>query len=171
MPTSIQFTATFSDYLNAQRLHGKRNWWARIVHIANRRVLPAFGVLSMIAGVAIAKKGDSRMSFLLVTGCGLFLMSYPLIARLYLGYCYRMTRAGTGECEFDFNSDSIQTRTTNTKGEVEWAAIRSFSEDEKSFLLYIAPAKFFVIPKRVCSEDQINELRSLFQAQVVAKTG
>jgi hypothetical protein len=169
MPTSIQFTITFNDYLNAQRLHSKSRWWKRLVQIANRMVLPAFGVLLVIGGVAIARDGESSKSFLLVIGCGLFLLSYPLLARLYLGYCYRVTRAGTGECEFDFNSDSIQTRTTNTKGEVQWPAIRSFSEDKKSFLLYIAPAKFFVIPKRVCSEDQINELRSLFQTQVIAK--
>ena len=160
MPVQLDYTLTFNDYLQAQWLHCNRRWRSGFVQLMNTRILPGFGLLLAVLGLAASVNWA-------IIGLGLLLMSYPLLLRLYFGYCYRTTRS-EGECKIEFNQDMIRTSTTNTKGEVQWAAIRSFSEDKKSFLLYIAPAKFFVIPKRVCSEDQINQLRSLFQAQVVA---
>lgn len=163
MPVQLDYTLTFNDYLHAQWLHGDRRWRNGFVQVMNTRILPGFGLLLIVLGLAASRNW-------VVVGLGLLLMSYPLLLRLYFRYCYRATRS-EGECKIEFNQDLIRTSTTNTKGEVQWAAIRSFSEDKKIFLLYIAPAKFFVIPKRVCSEEQINELRCLFHAQVVAKAG
>jgi hypothetical protein len=55
----------------------------------------------------------------------------------------------------------IRTLGAHSKSEIEWAAIQFFSENKKVFLLYLAPGKFIVIPKRVCSVEQVSELHSL----------
>jgi hypothetical protein len=53
---------------------------------------------------------------------------------------------------------------------MEWKAIHYFREDKSVFLLYLAPAKFIAIPKRVCTEEKITELRSLLSRQVKPTT-
>jgi hypothetical protein len=53
---------------------------------------------------------------------------------------------------------------------MEWKGIHYFREDKNVFLLYLAPAKFLAIPKRVCTEEQITEFRSLLSRQVKPKT-
>ena len=49
---------------------------------------------------------------------------------------------------------------------MEWATIERTVEDKKSFLLYVAPGKFLVVPKRVYSSGQIEELQMLLQGKV-----
>jgi hypothetical protein len=51
------------------------------------------------------------------------------------------------------------------KSEIEWPAISRFAEDKNVFLLYMAQAKFLVIPKRILSAEQIEEARALFTAK------
>jgi hypothetical protein len=60
----------------------------------------------------------------------------------------------------------IRCKGEHSKSEIEWCAIQSFSEDESLFLLYLAPGRFLAIPKRVCTTEQIEELRLLFQRQI-----
>ena len=54
----------------------------------------------------------------------------------------------------------------NIKSDFDWTAVQLFREDKKIFILYIAAAKFIAIPKRVCTEAQTEELRSLFQREI-----
>jgi hypothetical protein len=53
---------------------------------------------------------------------------------------------------------------------MDWKAVKTFLENKKIFMLYLAPAKFIVIPKRVCTEAQIGELRMLLLRQVKPAT-
>jgi len=66
---------------------------------------------------------------------------------------------------FEFDETSIRSTTQGTRGEIEWSAIRALREDEKLLLIYLAPAKMFMIPKRVCTPAQIEELRQLCQSR------
>jgi len=76
--------------------------------------------------------------------------------------------SGAGDCAIEFDENIIRTQGPHSKSEINWKAIRSFSEDMKSFLLYLTPGKFIVIPKRVCANEQVEELRALFQRNVQA---
>jgi hypothetical protein len=49
---------------------------------------------------------------------------------------------------------------------MDWGAVKSFRENEKILLLYTAPALFVPIPKHVCTEEQVTELRSLLLRKV-----
>ena len=96
------------------------------------------------------------------------MLCYPLFMRLRWKRCYVRTRSEEGECTVDFDDAMIRTAAANTRSEIQWQAVRSFSESQKVFLLYLAPAKFIVIPKRICAEKLADELRLLFKQEIGA---
>jgi len=61
------------------------------------------------------------------------------------------------------------TATDNSASEIGWKAIHDVNQDSNLFMLYLAPAKFLAIPKRICSAAQIEELNQLFASQVLPK--
>jgi YcxB-like protein len=155
----LQFRFELSDYVHAQRLHRQTS------QVLFDFLLPACGAIIFVAGMAMHRTGSYTGAAIEFIG-GLFLLSFPILVRLNWRYCYRRTRPNDAEWNFEFSDDLIRTRTTNSRGEIEWSAIRSFAEDKNMFLLYLAPAKFFPIPKRACTPEEINELRELFQRRV-----
>jgi hypothetical protein len=170
VPIELNFTLSFEDYLSAQRLHFQRSWWPRVNQFLGRRVLPVVGVLLVIMAFLISGKGVPWLGFLLPAAFGVFLTLYPFYIRFKLKRCYIRTRTGAGVCTMTFGEDLIRTQDPNAKSEIKWTAIQSFSENIKVLLLFLAPAKFLVIPKRVCDESVISELRSLSQRKMQQRT-
>jgi hypothetical protein len=168
MPVHLQFNLSFQDYVEAQRLHAKRGWWPRLVLALGYTLVPIIGVLLIGLAFLLFRDDVSLSLAVLELGLGLFLVSYPLYLRLRWKRCYVRTRSESEDCTIDFDKERIKTQAANMRSEVEWSAIRSFSEGKNAFLLYFAPAKFFVVPKRVCTAQQVEELRSLFKAEIGA---
>jgi hypothetical protein len=75
---------------------------------------------------------------------------------------------GDGSRVIDFDQNSIRANEANVKSEVEWAAIQSIKEDKNIMMLYLAPAKFVMIPKRARFEEQYSELQELFRQNIRA---
>ena len=148
MLVHVEFTLKFNDYLDAQRLHATRGWWPRFDQFMGRMGFPFWGVLLLIFAYLIHGPGVSWLPVLFMSACAVFLLLYPFYIRFKLKRCYTRTE-GSG-----------------TKGEINWSTVRSFSENDKVFLLYLAPAKFIVIPKRACTESELAELRAQFQTNV-----
>jgi hypothetical protein len=86
--------------------------------------------------------------------------------RWKLKRCFSRTRVGDGDCKIELGEDCIRMAGGNTKSEIDWAAVRSMAENERVFMLYIAPAKFIAIPKKVCGSDQIEEFRQLCSRRI-----
>ena len=157
--TDIQFKFTFDDYVRAQRLHGNRNLI----------VVSLVGIIFLLASGALFRLGNGG-SGSAMAGAGVILVFYPWLIRLNWKYCYKRTRSNDGECTFTFTDEHIHTRSSNARSDVEWSAVRRVAEDKHIFLLYLAPAKFFPIPKRACTPEQIEELRQLFANRVSSRT-
>src|SRR5664279_5460645 len=149
MLVHLEFTLGFNDYLDAQRLHARRSWWPRFNQFMGRFGFPIWGALILIFAYLIHGPGD-RLFVLMMSACGVFLLLYPFYIRFKLKRCYTRTRMDTGDCTFEFEGTCIRSEGSGTKSEINWSAIQSLSENDKVFLLYLAPAKFIVIPKRVC---------------------
>jgi hypothetical protein len=162
MPIHLAFTLSFDDYFAAQRLHTKRSGWARFNWFMGRIFAPVWGVVLLGLSYLMHGPGVSLDSVMFVTACGLFLLAYPFYMQWKFKRCYTRTRVGDGDCTIQLGEDCIRMLGGNTKSEMDWAAVRSIAENEKVFMLYLAPAKFVAIPKRVCSPEQIEQLRSLF---------
>ena len=102
--------------------------------------------------------------------CAIILLCCPIYLHFQLRRCYKRTRSGNDGCQLTFGEERIGVEGQFSKGEMEWKGIHFFREDKNVFLLYLAPAKFLAIPKRVCTEEQITEFRSLLSRQVKPKT-
>jgi len=164
MPIHIEYTSTFKDYLCAQRLHAKRNAWSRINNFAIRRLAPVWGVLILLLALLAYSPGAWRSGwFQLMVGCALILILYPLYIRYRLNSCYRRTRIGDGTRKIDLDEHPIKAQEGHTRSEFDWSAVHSIREDRHVIMLYIAPAKFLMIPKRCCSQQETDEVKRLYR--------
>jgi YcxB-like protein len=168
MSVQLNFTLEFSDYVDAQRLHARRNWWLCLNYYTARFVLPVLGVCLIVIGSLNVSHGVPSALSVFNLGLGVFLVFYPWYYRARLKRCYRRTRTGDGEISVELGESMIHVKTENSNSELTWKAVQSFLEDQKLFMLYLAPAKFIALPKRVFSPEQIVELQSFLASQVKA---
>ena len=163
----IQYELTFQDFRAAQSLHAKRSAFPYFAHVACFLLYPFLGILGLLFTFTTAKwRHDHMFKDVLLLGGSAILILLPVYMLWIWRRLYRRTRSGSGNCNLNFGPDLIRTQAEHSRSEVEWPAIKRFTEDEKLFLLYLAPARFLVIPKRVCSAEHIEELRALFQSKI-----
>ena len=166
----INFQLSFDDYRAAQGLHSTRSTWARINYLMNYYLSPLFGVLAFAQAIALDwSKSAAGPTLWVVLGAYLFVG--PLYLRVRLKRSYKRTSTGSGVCTLTMVEDGILAETSNTESKIGWAAIQYSRENERLFMLYTAPAKFIVIPKRACSAEQIsrdqNHARAMVQKQLL----
>lgn len=162
----LAYSLTFPDYKAAQALHAKRSEIRYLAHCLARYVYPIFGVLILVYEFTPHHLGESPQTKLIGTLFGLVLLCFPIYMYWVTRRSYIRTRSTTEDCSVEFGQEMIRTQGPHTRSELEWTAIQSSFEDRKLFLLYLAPARFVVIPKRVCTAEQVDELRMLLQANV-----
>jgi len=154
----IQFELSFADFLAAQYLHATRNFIRRLLRIINFYIFPLFGVCMLCLAISI---WSDRSPALVMCVCSFVLIGYPAYYRIKMFQCYKRTRSGDGACGLTIEESGIRMASANSKSEMSWPAFRSFRENDTIYLLYTAPGKFLVIPKRACSPEQVEEIRSL----------
>jgi YcxB-like protein len=168
MPITLRFTLTFQDFLNAQRLHAKANWWRRLNYYAIF-MLPVLGVFVILTGNWRTPVNWPSATFTMAIG--LFCVLFPLYHRFRIKRCYRRTRTGSGDHSFEFGQEKIRVEAENMSSEFNWKAVQKYRENKSVITLYIAPAKFIIVPKRVLTTEQQHELHSLLASQVTGKSG
>jgi len=166
MPIRVHFEFTYRDYADTQNLHAKRGEWAYIAHFLAYYFYPFLGLLILLFEFLPGRHDGSSNAKIVSTVCGLVLLAIPIYRQFNLRRCYRRSRTGCGDCTIEFGEEIIHAKGELTKSEVQWSAIQSFSEDEKGFLLYLAPARFLPLPKRACSAAEIDDLRALFARKI-----
>ena len=171
MPITLRFTLTFQDYLNAMRLHARKNWWRCFGFYCARFVYPVIGAFIIWIGYLNWRTGVTWPSAGLTIGCGLVGLLFPLYYRFRLRSCYRRTRTGNGDHSFEFGQEKIRVETENMSTDFNWKAVQNYRENQSVITLYIAPAKFLIVPKRVLMPEQQRELQSLLASQVSERAG
>lgn len=168
MPIQLRYTLSFEDYLSAQRLHARRNWWLAMNLFLARFVVPVLGIcLILIAALDFRVHVTGTLSAACL-GLGIFLTLYPWYYAARLKRCYRRTRTGSEEQLVEIGEESIHMQAEAGTSDLVWKAVGFFREDKNVFLLYLAPAKFILLPKRVLAPEQIVQLRSLAAAKCPA---
>lgn len=162
----LEFKTDFRDFAPAQRLHEKRSEYSYLSYCVARYFWPAFGVLILLFEFTPHHSIPSSMPKAFSVACGLILICIPFYLQVVWKRAYNRSKSGNGSCALDFSEEIIRCQGEHSKSETKWSAFQSWSEDEKLFLLYLAPGRFLAIPKRVCTTEQIDELRSLFQQQI-----
>lgn len=169
MPIHLQFTLTLEDYVNAQFLYTRRSWWMSLNYFLYLYGFPALGLLGLLSTIYLFQIGTQLYSMIAVLAASLFLICYRPYYFFRLKRCYTQTRIGSGESSYDFDETLIRLEENNAMSEIKWAAVRSIAEDKNTFLIYIARAKAIMVPKRVCPEPQLTELRELCQRGIAAR--
>jgi hypothetical protein len=114
--------------------------------------------------VAAHRPAASEVSAILAA---LYLLSCPLILRFTYKNHFRRTRTTNEDSVIEFEETMIRCQGAHSSGEIEWAAIRSFSEDDKILILYLSPAKFLCVPKRACGKEEIEQLRAFLREKSI----
>jgi hypothetical protein len=162
----IQFELSFEDYLAAHRLHATRSLWSRLTRFLNYYFAPVWGIICIGCGLFFLGEHIDIQPIAILLVLGTFMAFYPLYLRFRLKHCYRGTRSETGDCIITLDMERILLEGRNTKSEMSWAAIQFYRESEAVVMLYLAPAKFVAIPKRVCTETQVGELRTILRQKM-----
>lgn len=169
MPIHLEFTLTFKDYLQAQDVHARCGAGQLSMGALSGIIFSTAGIITLVLAVTIARNPGSGENAIIVASVGALLLFFPFYYRFRHKSRYRRTLVDDGKYMLDVSDDLIQYESANTKSDIQWNAVQYFSEDKHLFLVYIAPAKFIPVPKRVCSTQQIDELRSLFQRHILPR--
>jgi|CZKF01.1.fsa_nt_gi hypothetical protein len=162
----IQFQLSLDDYLAAQRLHAIRSSWPRFTNALTHYIYPILGLCFLVLSIPLIGSKVPDHSGLTMIVCGMILVCCPLYMHFQRKRCYKRTRSDNGECNLTLDEERIGIEGQFTNGEMDWRAVKSFRENKKVFLLYLAPAKFLVVPKRVCTDAQISELRAILSQKI-----
>ena len=114
----------------------------------------------------LGSHGSAWVPALSLFTLGTFLALYPFYISYKLKRCFERTRTDAAECTIEFNEELIRATGSNSRSEIAWTGVTATAQDDKVFLLYLAPAKFLVIPQRACDEEQLSEIRELCQRKV-----
>ena len=165
MPINLRFTVALEDYLNAQSLHAQHHSWLGVKFFRARFVLPALGVGIILFGLLCF--GAPWAFHIILIFVGIWFVLYPWRRRAYLKRRYRRTRTGKAHTSVEISEESIHVEGENADTELSWKGVQSYLEDQKTFLLYWAPAKFMILPKRSFTPEQISQLQSLLARKSV----
>jgi hypothetical protein len=165
----ITFTPTQKDFMDAQRTHAWRRYNPAMARL-QRALEPFVGVFLILFSVHLARTNANRGIVLLEFVLGL----YVLLASRVLGpFLYRRAyrqRDSTGPdvTALDFEHDAIYMDSPgHSSGKLEWPAILGTIESETTLLLYLAPARFLIIPKRFLEGSQLKDLSHLLREKNV----
>ena len=167
----MRFKLSLEDYLNAQRFHAKRSMSSRFTFFVVWWVYPTVG-LSLIAIAFLIWRyhplsANTAGAIGGLLGGGGVLACWRLFIRRNFKKSYRRTRCGEGDVEVLLNENGIFSEISGlTKGEFSWKATKSWREDKEQVLIYLAPAIFVILPKRVVTESQLNDLRELLHRKM-----
>jgi YcxB-like protein len=166
----IAYTLTFLEFLEGQRVHENRSAKARVLRFLNWWFFPVLGLVLVLGSIVLWREGSPWLTVIVVFLYGLFLVCYRLLLLGRAKSKYTNTRRGDGSVLIQLEEDEIVAEWPECARSVaQWTAIKKFREDEKVLLIYVAPAIFFIVPKRALSPEQLSELLFLLNRKLVLR--
>lgn len=151
---NITYKLSQEEYLQAVNLHHKKNY--RVVKLA---------VYIVLAGIIVIIGTDFSNTREIITNtlAAFFSISfYMLFVRILSTHqaknIYTKSATLPYEITLRISGKGIRFDHLGTEKTIPWSLFIKWKKDEKYYLLYTGPRQFNVIPTRVMSEFQINEL-------------
>jgi uncharacterized protein YhhL (DUF1145 family) len=166
----ISYNLSLSDYLAAQHPHYRQTLSKRLSLILIYGVFPLLGILfGFFYLLSLVHPTGKPFSFTFVISTA-FLLLIPLWFQFNLRRLYKKSRVSDENCNLQFTDENIYAEMPGySKSTVERRAIRNYKEGGKAILLYMAPTRFFVVPKRVLKLGQRDELIALLDRKIETK--
>ncbi len=155
----INAQLTWTDYLNAQRLHMRPGTLGGIM----RYVLIGFFVLMVVAGMASAViAGGWAQSWPFLIPILLLLVAIPLYLYIFLPRRVRRLFEQHKELgapiEHEITPEGLLMTSQYGNSNRPWNIFRKWKENKDLLLLYITDLQFIMIPKRFFAAEQLTAL-------------
>ena len=161
---AADFQLTQDDYVEAQLSRYGRK--LRQIFVPGIVVLGA--ALAVTVVIALT---DPAIKASQLVRAWIFLATLSLLlVFLRSGMLYRMQfrrlQALHEPIRFEAEEGGIVYCTAKSKGVSKWEAFEKWQESKSSFLLYLHPRLFILIPKRVLDGEQVHALRELLKSRI-----
>jgi hypothetical protein len=163
---SFTYELTQSDYVDAQIMHLWRRYkpsttafWMRLTPIAG------FGFI--LLGLFFYVKNFSLWVVWVECLVGVYLIGRMPLAKFRLGRRYMRTLIHKGSVTLRFEEDAIYSEHPGVaSSRIEYTIIKSLYPAKNCILVYLAPAVFLILPRRIMTVTQQTELLTFLQVKM-----
>ena len=165
---NFEYQLTEQDFVDAFRAHWCRSLTWRIMRPVGLVLLVGLVVLSIF--VARGRSYDQAFQAILPLAILIVFWAVLLLSPVWqVKRLFRKNPDSHRPTKVEMDDESIRTRSADSESTMRWTKFVSFVESEKSFLLYPSAMGFNILPKRVLTSEQIEQLRTLIARHVSAK--
>lgn len=150
----------WKDYLKAQRLHMRPSRAARAaLYVA---MVVVIGALAYGFGAMAAGAGAEIWSWLLplVIIGGLTVLYYYVLLPWNVRRIFSQQKELSVPLEHEITDSALVSSSQYGSGVRPWADFHKWKEDKDVLLLYMSDVMFVLIPKRFCTAEQVEAIRS-----------
>jgi len=163
---TLTYEFTQSDYIAAQRMHAWRRYKPETAEFF-MRWNPLVGIVLFSLGIFFFVQHFDHWAAWVECLIGTYFMFVGALNKTILARRYRRTRIGTGPLTLRFEDDAIYSDCEgSSSSRIEYSAIKSLRPTTHNIVIYLAPAVFLAIPRRVLSEGQQSDLVGLINAKL-----
>ncbi len=161
---------TWQDYLKATYLHLRPNRWMQIVLYA----LVALFLLSLLSLVVLAVFFEADVSGVWSIILVVLIVVAAVLLNLFVLTPWRVRRLFaqhkeiSAPMELEITPTGLGMTTAYGNSNRPWGIFRKWKESRELLMLYITDIQFLMIPKRFCTAEQIEALRTHLQENNIA---
>src|SRR5882724_949328 len=152
----VRFLLTYQDFADAQRTH-RRRWFKAVV--IGLIIVTGLGILW-----AVTREVQRAYLYALPLWSLLLLLSLTF-NRAWKGN-FNKAFPTPRNIHYSFEEDAVRVDTEVAQATLQWPSFQFFREGKNIFLIYPQPRMFNMIPKRVLSTEQQQELRELLKRKL-----
>jgi hypothetical protein len=162
---AAEFQLTSDDYTEAQFSHSNRIFGKTFVS-GILLLSPALAlVVTMLIYYMDPAKGSRLVPLWIFLGALLLLMILLRSGALYR-IRFNRIKALHEPIHFEAGDSGVVYRTSRSESKIKWEGFERWRESEGSFLLYLQPRAFLLVPKRVLKTEQVTALRELLRSRI-----
>ena len=160
----ITYVGTQEDFINAQRTHQWRRYSATAARL-QKTISPLLGCVFLYIGFRWYQRHGNPLLIALELVAGLYAIFAQPISGLLFRRTYKRRFSGERhETTLTISDEAIDCVCPGrSSGTLQWSVIKGAIESPTSVLVYMSPALFLNIPKRVLSESQTKELMTMLE--------
>ena len=163
---------TWQDYMHAQHLHTQRVWWQQLIWYIALAALVAGGLSALIPDVAAngIRVVWDYIWLPIVIAIALLLFYYVFLPRS-MRQLYEREPKMAAPFEYEITPGSFLA--SNQFGNLDrpWAEFLKWRENKDFLLLYLTEAQYIIIPKRLCTPEQVEALKAHLEESRVPQDG
>jgi hypothetical protein len=156
----IRFTPEKDDALNVLRAVSTPQWGMFLFVLLL--------ALLFLVGIYLIDHDFALAGYIWLTMSAAIGIATYEVPRIQARRAIRLNPSAQGEIVFTFEDEGINAIVPTGRSQLEWRAYTKFKETDHLFLLFFSPSRYSYIPKRVMSQQDIQQLRGLLKLRVHA---